>query len=46
MCYMVYISTDCAGDEDNEAIRLDVSLSRVPGSRFRMFEGHLFALKP
>lgn len=37
---------DCwSGDEDEDAVCLDVSLSQVPVGQFRMFEGHLFNLK-
>jgi hypothetical protein len=34
-----------SGDEDKDALPLDVSLSVVPADHFRMFEGHLFTLR-
>lgn len=38
---------DCwSGDEDREAVPLEVSLAKVPPAHFRLFEGHLFTLKP
>lgn len=38
---------DCwSGDEDLEAVPLDVFLSQVPAGHFRLFEGHLFTLRP
>jgi hypothetical protein len=38
---------DCwSGDENTDAVALDVSLSQVPADRFRMFEGYLFNLTP
>jgi hypothetical protein len=38
---------DCwSGDEDEEAVSLDVSLGQVCISGFRLFEGHLFNLRP
>lgn len=38
---------DCwSGDEDKDAVPLDVSLADVSVDRFRLFEGHLFKLKP
>ena len=38
---------DCwSGDENEGAEPLDVSLSQISRERFRLFEGHLFALKP
>jgi hypothetical protein len=38
---------DCwSGEEDVEPVVLDVSLSQVPAAHFRLFEGHLFRLKP
>ena len=38
---------DCwSGDEEKDAVVLDVSLSEVPVDHFRLFEGYLFMLKP
>ena len=38
---------DCwSGDENADAISLDVSLSEVAADRFRLFQGHVFTLKP
>jgi hypothetical protein len=38
---------DCWGQsEDAVAIPLDVSFTQVPAGHFRLFEGHLFTLKP
>lgn len=38
---------DCwSGDEEENAIARDVSLTEVPVDRFRLFEGHLFTLRP
>jgi hypothetical protein len=38
---------DCwSGDEEEAALALDVSLTEVPVEHFRLFEGHLFTLKP
>ncbi len=38
---------DCwSGTEDVDPVPLDVSLSQVPAEHFRLFEGHLFTLKP
>lgn len=38
---------DCwSGDENENPMPLDVSLSRVPADHFRMFEGRLFNLTP
>ena len=38
---------DCwNGDEDTEAVPLEVSLSQVPADSFRLFEGYLFTLRP
>jgi hypothetical protein len=38
---------DCwSGDEDKEAVALEVSLSAVSVDRVRLFEGHVFDLKP
>ena len=35
------------GNEDNlEAVQLDVALSKVPMDHFRLFEDHVFNLKP
>jgi hypothetical protein len=38
---------DCwSSTEDLDPVPLDVSLSQVPAGHFRLFEGHLFTLKP
>ena len=38
---------DCwSGDEEDDAVPLDVSLAEVPVDHFRLFEGHVFTLKP
>ncbi|MFB3855084.1 MAG: hypothetical protein ACE148_14845 [Vicinamibacterales bacterium] len=38
---------DCwSGDEDVEPVRLDVSVSEVPATHFRLFEGYVFSLRP
>jgi hypothetical protein len=38
---------DCwSGDEDKDGVPLEVSLTEVSAERFRLFEGHLFNLKP
>lgn len=38
---------DCwSGDEDKDAVALDVSLKEVPVDHFRLFEGYVFNLKP
>jgi hypothetical protein len=38
---------DCwSGDEDKDAVAVDVSLTEVPVDHFRLFEGHMFTLKP
>lgn len=37
---------DCwSGDEDQAPVPLDVSLSEVPATHFRLFEGRLFTLR-
>ena len=35
-----------SGDEDKDAVPLDVSLSQIPADHFRLFEEHVFTLKP
>ena len=38
---------DCwSGDEDRDAVALNVSLTEVGADQFRLFEGHVFTLKP
>lgn len=38
---------DCwSGDEGQDAVALDVSLTDVPVDHFRLFEGYVFELKP
>lgn len=38
---------DCwSGDEDRDAEPLDVPLSQISLEQFRLFEGHVFTLKP
>jgi hypothetical protein len=38
---------DCwSGEEQEDAVTIDVSLKKVPVQYFRLFEGHVFNLKP
>lgn len=38
---------DCwSGDEEEDAVALDVSLTVVPVEHFRLFEGYVFTMKP